>query len=348
MPEIKEDLNRNIIEEIRGKAEELDMNQYLKSTFGGYTKQSVLDYVNMIKRQQQNISENFYKNIQVLHSEKESLKKTNEKLQNRIKKVEAEYQSLTESMLQFQLEDKEYTLKDILDLKNKAIALEEEGKRQKNEQVLLEKKMDQVEFTNHDLTAKLELVNKELQSQKSTVMMEKRESQRQRDLVAELSSKLEAERDENQYLLTQMSEGELAKLSARIKELTEELNTQSQIITRMNQEIAMKDKNIASLQLELEDQKEKIHRLTNAIEESNMQHDKIAGENKTLIEQLEAEYRKSIGLIKERSDISVERLSVDQRLTEAKARITHLEYLLKKKEREIQPAEEPAKPKAGK
>ena len=251
-------------------------------------------------------------------------------------------------MLAFQLEDKEYTLKDILDLKNKAIALEEEGKRQKNEQVLLEKKMDQVEFTNHDLAAKLELANKELQSQKSTVMMEKREAQRQRDLVSELTSKLEAERDENQYLLSQMSEGELAKLSARIKELTEELTTQSQIITRMDQEIAVKDKNIASLHAELEDQKEKIHRLTNAIDESNMQHDKIAGENKTLIEQLEAEYRKSISLIKERSDISVERLSADQRLTEAKARIAHLEYLLKKKEREVQPEEEPSKSKAGK
>jgi hypothetical protein len=51
--EIKELNPKNddgIIEHLRGKTEEVDLDQILKKSLGGYTKQSVLEYLGILRK----------------------------------------------------------------------------------------------------------------------------------------------------------------------------------------------------------------------------------------------------------------------------------------------------------
>ena len=41
---------KNIVEMIRDKSEEADLNQLLKSSFGGYTKKSVQEYLSRVRK----------------------------------------------------------------------------------------------------------------------------------------------------------------------------------------------------------------------------------------------------------------------------------------------------------
>ena len=89
---------KNIVDMIRDKSEEADLNQLLKGSFGGYTKKSVQEYLSIIRKQQQTTKDTFQKNLQTLFEEKESLRKSNESLIARNNKLSAEYDNLSESL----------------------------------------------------------------------------------------------------------------------------------------------------------------------------------------------------------------------------------------------------------
>jgi hypothetical protein len=78
MPKINNDIN--IVEALRTKTEETDMNQYLKSTLGGYTKGSVLEYLNILRKRHQAMADTFSQNQQALFEEKKSILKDNDAL----------------------------------------------------------------------------------------------------------------------------------------------------------------------------------------------------------------------------------------------------------------------------
>jgi len=84
----------NLIEELRLKTEESDLEQQLKTRFGGYTKQSVLDYLNILRKNQQTMSDTFKQNLQTLYNEKEVISKNNDALQQKMEKTAAEHQEM--------------------------------------------------------------------------------------------------------------------------------------------------------------------------------------------------------------------------------------------------------------
>jgi chromosome segregation ATPase len=71
------------------------MKQILKSSMGGYTKQSVLDYLAVMRKNQQNMAETFYENQQILYVEKEKIRLENEKLKSKLADLDAKYLDLT-------------------------------------------------------------------------------------------------------------------------------------------------------------------------------------------------------------------------------------------------------------
>lgn len=66
---------------LREKTEEADLNTFLKTTVGGYTKKSVLDYLAFIKKQQQDLREAFSSELQRIQGEKEELLRENDSLE---------------------------------------------------------------------------------------------------------------------------------------------------------------------------------------------------------------------------------------------------------------------------
>ena len=320
----------NIVELLRVKTEEADMDSYLKTTFGGYTKQSVLDYLAILRKNQQVMSETFYKNQQTLYDEKEKLKKSNEGLQTRLSKIETEYKNLSETMMTFKLENKEFSIQDIVSLKNNIAALEEEVKRSKDHKLNLEKKIDLIEQSNMDLQYKLEQSGMETEAQKEMLIAEKMDSKKLRDMVSELSSNLEAERDEIKYWKALQTEGQVGELTTKINELTINLSVQTELIAKQNADRMMREQTIDVLTQEVSVLKNTIKTLTESTEDINIQNDKLIQANNMLNQQMEEEYKKSMALIQEKSDITIDKIIAMKKLSEAESKISMLEVQLNK------------------
>ena len=323
----------NIVELLRVKTEEADMDSYLKTTFGGYTKQSVLDYLSILRKNQQVMSETFYKNQQTLYDEKEKLKKANEGLQTRFGKVETEYKNLSETMMTFKLENKEFTIQDIVSLKNNIAALEEEQKRSRDCKTNLEKKIELQEQGNSDLRLKLEQAGMEIVSQKEMLLSEKMDSKKLRDQVSELSSNLEAERDEIKYWKALQTEGQVGDLTAKVNELTIHLSAQTELIAKQNSERMLREQTIDGLTKEIAALKNSIRLLTESVEAINVQNDKLIHANKMLGQQMEDEYKKSMILIQEKSDINIDKIIALKKLSEAESKISMMEIQLNKEKK---------------
>lgn len=329
MPEINNE--SNIVEALRSKTEETDMNQYLKKTIGGYTKNSVLEYLAILRKQQQAMSDTFSCNQQILFEEKESLKKDNEALKLRLLQIEAENKNLSESMRCIELEEKEFSSSDIIALKNHAFALEEELNKSKINRSQLENQIVQLRNIMKECSAKLEQAQQEKLGVKELLKNEIMESKKQRQMVAQLSGKVEEKETEIKYLNALIYEGKTEELTAKINELVTQLAAETDVIEKCNNEIALKTQNIETL---TNDNKALTHNLTiltKTLEELSNQNEKLVYANKAISEELENEYKKSIALIKEKSSVTVDKLTAIKKLNESASKIALLELKLESK-----------------
>ncbi len=320
----------NVIEMLRDKTEEADLSQYLKSTVGGYTKKSVLEYLNVLRKQQQKSKETFATNLQTLFNEKESIKKNNDALLTRINKIEAEYQNLSESMRSIKLDDSEFSAQDLISLKSNITTLEEELKITNGNKHTLDKKIIELKNDIENLTVRLEQSRQETEAQKEMLRAEKIESKSQRDVVSDISRQLEEERNEVKYLKGIMSEGKVAQLNSKIVELTEELMKQTEVIDKYNSDRILKEETITNLTNEIEVLKQRISSLYQSTENMNSHNDKLLLANENLTNLLEEEYKKSIALINEKSNITIEKLIAQKKLSDALSRISLLELQVEK------------------
>lgn len=324
---------KNIVEMIRDKSEEADLNQILKSSFGGFTKKSVQEYLSRIRKQQHTTKETFQKNLQTLFEEKESLRKSNESLIARNNKLSAEYDNLSEALKDIKMEESQYTAKDVLNLKSTIVSLEEKAKVIFGEKKSLEKKFQQLSYTIEDLTANLQRSKEETAAQKEMLKVERQETKVQRNMVAELSRQLEEEKMEVKYLKSTMTEGKFANLNSKINELHEQLNAQTDIIEKLNSSNKTKDKTVDILNDEIAGLKQRMSSLIQSLQSSNLQNDKLLVANDLLKTQMEEEYKKSIKLINEKANIAVEKIAVQNNLSAIESKLTSLELQLAKQKK---------------
>lgn len=99
---------------IRQRSVEEEMNDHLKSAFGGYTRKSVAEYITLLRHQQLSYAENFNQNLQSILEEKESLKNETSNLLDRISMIESEYDTLKESFENRALDEPEQPT-DVID-----------------------------------------------------------------------------------------------------------------------------------------------------------------------------------------------------------------------------------------
>ena len=310
---------------LRTKTEEADMNSYLKSSFGGYTKKSVLDYLAILRRQQQTMAENFNRDLQTILEEKESIKKSNGALQTKLNKIESEYKNLSEAVLSSRSDDQAISTQDIPALLSMAAALEEELKKNKGEYGQLERKNEQLENTNQNLALKLEQANEETSAQKEMLAAEKQESKKQRDLVAELSGLLESERDETKYWKSLQYDEQITELTAKVDELTNQLGIQTELIARQNSDIAVKGETIDNLNAVADNLNNTVASLTESFRSAGSQNEKLILANKALREHLEEEYKKTITLIQEKSDAKLEKTIALKKLNAAEGSLSRMD-----------------------
>lgn len=328
--------DNNFIEMLRDKSEE-DLDSILKKTLGGgYTKQSVHEYLAILRKQQQTSKDTFSRNLQILFEEKEKLTKTNETLLVRINKLTAEYDNMSESLKNIKLEDSEYSAQNVITLKNKIVSLEEKVKVTDRENNSLERKIGQLKDEINNLNLKLQHSIQETEAQKEMLKSERVESKKQRDTVADLSRMLEEEKNEIKYLKGTMSDGKFAELNAKIGELSTHLSSQTEIIKKVNLEHNLKDKTIDSLNDEVALLKQKSSSLMKSLNDTNTQNDKLLVANESLKYQLQEEYKKSIALINEKANISIDRLIAQKNLSIAESKVASLEMQLLKMNKAVE------------
>lgn len=320
----------NLVQELRSKAEKTDIKLYLKSNLGGYTKKSVEEYLDMLRKQQQAMAETFSTNQQVLFDEKESLKKSNEALKIRISQIESEYKNLSEALRGYQMGEDEISAVDVVALKSNITALEEELNKSGIEKSQLENKIHQQDVLVEEVSLKLEQSIQEKMAIKEMLNAEMLESKKQRGIVAKLSGTIEEKDEEIKFLNSRLTEGKLAELMEKISHLTNEIMAQTQIMEKCNLENKLKTKSVETLSGENETLKQQILNLSKEIEELSKQKDKLRYANRALTEQLEEEYKKSILMIKEKSEIITEQLISDKKLDDANSKNAMLQLQLQK------------------
>jgi len=332
--------NKNIVEILRDK-DEVNIDGVLKTTFGGYTKQSVQEYLSLIHKQQQASKETFSKNLQSILGEKETIRKNNETLQARFDKLSAEYDNMSNSLKDIVLDDSEYSAQGVLELKNKIVSLEEQNKVTSRENYSLERKIEQLNNEISDLKNKLNLSIKEYEAQKEMLKSERLELTKQRDLVADISNKLKEEKNEVKYLKGTISDGKFEELNSKIGQLLTQLSAQTEVNKKLNSENSLKDSTIDSLNDEVSLFKEKTNNLLKALQDTNVQNDKLLIANEALNYQLQEEFKKSIALINEKANITIDRLIAQKKLSVVEEKIATLEMQLLKTNSSAQCHSEP-------
>lgn len=328
MPALDDEIS--IVETLRLKTEESDIKQYLKSTVGGYTKNSVLEYLNVLRKQQQSMTDTFSRNQQLLFEEKEKLRKTNENLKTRLRQAQAEYQELSQTLKIHELEDGELSASDIFALKSKVSAVEDELNKSMLEKARLEKQIEYHKSTEDDITQKLAQSEQEKLSIKEILKGETSRAKELNAIISKLSGEIEARDEEIKFLNSLLSEGKIAKLTQKVSELTQQLSSQAEVLEIYNNESSLKTQTIESLNTEKDKLSALNAELTQKLESITEQNEKQCAANKAFTELLENEYKKSLTLIKEKSAAAFDKLSAESKLSEAVAKITMLELQLKK------------------
>ncbi|MBP1924805.1 chromosome segregation ATPase [Sedimentibacter acidaminivorans] len=316
---MSENINIDIDEMFRDKTLESDLEQYLKKSIGGYTKKSVQDYLYVLRQQQKLSQETFARNLQDLFEEKESIKKNNDSLLAKYNRISAEYDNLAESFRNIKLNDSEFSAQDLMSLKGNVEKYEEEVKATNREKNILEKRIIQQEKDKEDLQLKLEHSIKETEAQKQILKSEKLESKKQRDIVADLYSQLEVEKNESRYLKGVMSERNVSQLSFKVNELTEQLSAQTDVISKLNSNNLLKDETIDTLTNEIHVLKLNINNLSKTVEGLNVQNEKLILSNDNLKSQLEKEYKNTIMLINEKSNVLIDKYIAQRKLSDAES-----------------------------
>ncbi|PKM72287.1 MAG: hypothetical protein CVU91_09820 [Firmicutes bacterium HGW-Firmicutes-16] len=320
----------SIVGALRSKVEESDIKQYLKSALGGYTKSSVLDYLNLLRKQQQSTADTFVRNQQLLFDEKENLRKANEILKSKLVRSENNYCELSDSIKIHEIENGDFTPSDISALKSKISVLEDELIKSGNDKNFLEKQLEHQKSACDDFSQKLVLSEQEKFSLKELIKAELQKEKELSAVISRLSGTI-AERDEEvSFLNSLLSEGRVAELVSKVNELTEQLSTQSEMLVTYNNESCLKQQTIEALIGENENLKQRIAELSRNCEELSHQSMKNLAACKALTEQLESEYKRSIVLIKERSTATMARLEAARKLDEADSKLTLMELQLKK------------------
>jgi chromosome segregation ATPase len=303
---------------LRQRTEEEDLKQYLKGTLGGYTKKSVREYLTALHKQQQSAADTFNQNMQALLEEKEELLAENETLQLKLAQSESDYECLTDTLKIHDLENTEFTLNDIITLKNHILALEAESASEKKLREELEKKLELLKGNLDEKEAALEKSRQETRIQMQLLASEKFETKKQREKVAEYSGLAETLQQEIAYLKEIVSEGKIAKLNEQIGELLANGKLHEMLITQLREQAAAKAREITVLAEENSALRQNITALTTSLDSITEQNEKLAFAMSELSEALEAEHRKVISLLNEKAGETVEKLIAQRKLDEAR------------------------------
>ncbi len=278
-------MSDNVLDRIREKTQEVDLDSILTTSFGGYTKKSVLEYNNIMRQKQQEMSKAFNEEIQKILDEKEKLQRENDSLRNKVAQAESDYQMIRRQLVSVTREDRSA-------VRAEADEGEEEDllatlRKVQQENVLLEKDMDEAIERIKDDEQKIAHYEEELAAEKKKVQQMRRELGTYQNLLRDERSdgdekgkviyaqnaEIDRLNGEIKYLKDAMSDGNVADLNEQIDGLMDHVEL-------LNKELGMKEEKIAG-------DAARIARMTAQSESDNLIIEKLREALKTSREQTE-------------------------------------------------------------
>jgi chromosome segregation ATPase len=290
------------IGQIRQRTEEEELRQRLKSTVGGYSKSSVMEYLAEIRKQQQTSYETFNQNMQALLEEKENLKADNEKLLMQVAQAKAEFQKTAELKKQQTQVRQEPAAGNIVYLNggSKTDAMSESpqtGEPEEEDETLALK----AELSEKD--SELEKLRQELKSQKELLAYEKMETKKQRDLAEELSDAYDQMRNELDSFKETYSEAAFTELQDRIELLDARVKKQEELICKLENLSKEKDEKLKDLSQEAGTMMENMELMASSLDDMTVQNEKLLAANNAMAKAYEDANRKTAKFINEISEV---------------------------------------------
>jgi chromosome segregation ATPase len=312
----------NLVGMLRQRTVEEDLKLNLRTTMGGYTKRSVTEYMNQLREQQLKYAETFNRNMQNILEEKEALKKENEQLLLKITKAESDFQALTESLKVNELENHEDPDQDALALRNNLSAVEAENRELKNAERQLQARAERLEHELTESQTQTEKAKQETRSLCELLALEKKETVKQRELVALYAGIIEELQEEARRYKQVLSEGEMAKLRIKISELMANAALKEEIIDRYKTEAQQKSDALVTLTDETGTLQNSLEQLKSTVLTLTVQNEKLMSANTALEDTLEAENKRIIRLLTEKSVQTVEKLIAVRQLDELNLKLS--------------------------
>ena len=293
-------MSENVVDILREKTGEGDLDSILKSSIGGYTKRSVMEYLAFVKKQQQNLREAYTAEIERIQGEKDELLSEVNALQEREAHAEEAFR----------------------------VRAEEEKAQLREEYAALEKDMDEALTRIKEDELKLnrsadELAAEQLKTAQVRQEVDTREAQLNtaNRTISELEARISAK---NQELADQQETARVLResLAEDISgQLRDQIQTLMQSVEQLQKEIGLRDQ-------ELENRTKRIELLTGqersnhaALEELQSrltrqmeQNEWAESENEGLAEQLRTQMEQSVSLSRENARLKAANAILQRRL----------------------------------
>lgn len=294
--------------------EDENIDKLLKSSVGGFTKKSVIEYIEALKRQYCNAGSNLNENLQALAEE-------NEKLKEKLNKLENDNKVLADKVVLGAVETYDSKTGDIASYKAMIKALQQDVKELENK--LFKSTVENNSLVERSDEKEKELLQKEheLQLLQEIIAAEKKETESKEEESSDLSSTVSKLNEELLYYKEIVSTGKVSELNTRIDELTAMVEAQNSIVEKRSQEIQTKDITLETLTAQNEVLNKTVTTLTQNIDSIMVQNEKLSALNKVITQKLEEAQKDTVEEIAEKTDIYIEKLILARKLDEAQLKL---------------------------
>lgn len=315
-------MENELVDFLRERAEEEDLDSVLITSMGKYTKKSVQEYVAQLKKQQQTINKRFNEDLQKILAEKEVLTKEVEYQKSMVVQSETQYRVLAESLEELKSMDGEANAENILKMKKRLAKQEEtitileaqakaEAQRQEQLKIHLENKELELEQSMQSNKVTSEL----LQMEKEKLLKALKESK-------DLSKDLVLAQNELTFLRTLLSEGEMNRMKIQIDSLLTEAKTREDIIAQRKEEVECKQQQVAVLEEQnamLQVANEHLQQTADAL---MLQNQKLEAYQKELSEKLRQAFEDNLAMLNARTEMQLENVLLSRKLEENQSKLS--------------------------
>ena len=270
--------------------------------------------------QNQNPPQELLDKLSILEHENKDLLDTEKQQQNRIEELENNLSATISDLKRAQSEasnrqpSQEIMFK-LAKLDNENRELINAGKQQKACVERLEKDLSVA-------ISDLEKARQDVKTQSELLSYEKVETNKQRELVAQYSKTVDDLNGEIERLNEVLSEGEMAKLKAKISELTANASFKEEIIERYKDDLDQKSDEIEMISEQNSALQNSMDQIKMALKTVTEQNEKLMSANNALSSSLEVENKRIIQLLNEKSEQTVENLIAARKIEELNMKLT--------------------------